>query len=571
MASGAAVSGVAIAGCIGGDDDDDDDDNGVDLVDPEEYQYDREHPDDEDRADHLHVTQQQERGEEFDPIISNDAYSSQVFSWVFDSMYTWDDGLNLEPQLAVDHPDVERDNTRFIYEIHDGVEFSDGTEMTAEDVEHSYIAPVLEQTDNAPSFSMIEASEIVDDYTVQIDLDSPYGPWQMQTHAVAVVSKENRLTDVDAYDEATPDMVEANPDELTQYVNEDYNQDPVGNTIGSGPFEFEEFTLNEEAVLTRRDDYWGEPHPHLEQVTFEAAEDPASRVSQMRAADTDVIAEIPDDDWSVLEDEEDVRLHMAESPTYMYMAFNCTPEADTSSPEVRRAVCQSFSMTDFVETHASNTAMPMTTPVPPIVNEVDGWGFPMDEWHEDLYPSYDPDSAEELLDEHAPDDFEPTIICPDGIRADLAERIATRLDEIGYGANVQQMDFGTLVESYTTGDPDDYEMYLLGWTGGPDPDFYLYSLFHEDSAGVTQGHFYEGSDNFHDNILDARNSGDIEERYDLYEEVLIEILEELPALPAFTLHNTMAAGSHVKDLHAHPSVQTNPRLVSDYGNVWTDN
>ncbi|ELY64287.1 ABC transporter substrate-binding protein, partial [Natronococcus jeotgali] len=283
----------------------------------------------------------------------------------------------------------------------------------------------------------------------------------------------------------------------------------------------------------------------------------------IRSANTDAIAGIPNDDWDVLEGEDGVQLHGAESPSYMYMAFNCNDGA-TTNPEVRRAVAHAFSMEEFIQENGENVTSPMYSPVPPVVNEV--WGFPEEEY-QDLLPEYDPDEAESLLNEHAPDGWEPTIITPEGIRAQLAERIATRLDEIGYGADVQVLDFATLVDTYVTGEADDYEMYLLGWTGGPDPDFYLYSLFHESQAGVNQGHFYEGSDGFHEDILAARQSADQEERYELYEPVIREIVEELPALPAFTQDNTMASRDYVQDLQAHPEVTNNPRVISDYANV----
>jgi len=132
---------------------------------------------------------------------------------------------------------------------------------------------------------------------------------------------------------------------------------------------------------------------------------------------------------------------------------------------------------------------------------------------------------------------------------------------------VQVLDFATLVDTYTSGNADDYQMYLLGWTGGPDPDYYLYPLFHESQAGTNQGHYYGGSDGFHDAIAEGRNSADQEARYDLYEPVIREIVEQLPALPAFTQDNTMASRDYVQDLQAHPEVTRNPTLVADYTNV----
>lgn len=510
LASGAAISAAAIAGCIGG--------SGSD-------------------GEVFHFTQEQSREEQFDPVISNDAYSFQVIQLVFDGLYEFDEGLELQPNLATGEPTVERDGTRYIFEIEEAAAFHNGDDVTAADVAHSFTAPVEEETENAAEYDMIESTEVVDDYQLQVDLgEEPYGPFELQTMGVTVVPESVRTDDRDAF-----------------------NTDPVG----SGPFTFAELQENEYVEIERWDDYWGDLDPNLERVRFEAHDDEAGRVSDIRSENTDAIAGIPNDDWDVLEGEDGVTLHSAESPTFMYMAFNCN-EGPTANADVRRGIAHSFSMSDFIESNGANVTSPMYSPIPPVVNEV--WGFPADEY-QDLLPDYDPDEAQSLLDEHAPDGFEPTIITPEGIRAQLAERIATRLDEIGYGADVQVLDFATLVDTYTTGSADDYQMYLLGWTGGPDPDFYLYSLFHESQEEINQGHFYEGSDGFHEDIAQARNSADQDERYDLYEPVIREIVEELPALPAFTQDNTMASRDYVQDLQAHPEVTRNPDLIAAHTNV----
>ncbi|WP_254864378.1 ABC transporter substrate-binding protein [Halovivax gelatinilyticus] len=510
LGSGAAISAAAIAGCFGGDDDDD---------------------------SFIHITQSQERDEDFDPVIANDAYSAQVYQLVYDGLYEFGEGLELEPNVATDFPDVENDGTRYLFEIHEGIEFHNGDELTASDVAHSFTAPVEEDTENASSYNMIEDIEIIDDHQLQVDLFDPYGPFELQTMAVTIVNEDVRTDDP-----------------------EDYNTNPVG----SGPYTWGDWSANEFAEVELWDDYWDDDlELNIDTVRFEAHADEAGRISDIDAGNTDVAMDIPNADWEDLDANDDVTVTGAESPTYMYMAFNCN-EGPTTNPEVRRAICHAFSMQDFIETHAEHVASPMYSPVPPVVNEV--WGFPEDEYR-DMLPEYDPDEAEALLDEHAPDDFEPTIIAPEGLRAQLAERIATRLDEIGYGADAQILSFDALVDTYVTGEYEDYAMYFLGWTGGPDPDYYLYPLFHESQEEVNQGHFYEGSDGFHDAIAEGRETADQDERYDIYEPVIREIVEELPALPAFTQDNTMAIGQYVDGLEAHPNVASNPNLASKHYDV----
>ncbi len=511
LGSGAAVSASLIAGCIGG-----------------------EGPGGGNR---FHFTQEQSREEQFDPVVSNDAYSFQVIQLIFDGLYEYGEGLELQPKLAAGEPTVERDGTRYIFELVEGATFHNGDEVTAGDVAHSFTAPVEEETENASEYDMIESTEVIDDYQLQVDLgEDPYGPFELATMGVTVVPESVRTEDREAF-----------------------NTDPVG----SGPFEFVELQENDHVDLERNDDYWDDLEPNIPEVRFVAHDDDAGRVSDIRAENTDVIAGVPNDDWDVLENENGITLHSAESPTFMYMAFNCN-EGPTTNPEVRRAIAHSFSMQDFIESNAGNVTSPMYSPVPPVVNEI--WGFPQDEYQE-MLPAYDPEQAQSLLDEHAPDGFTPTIITPEGIRAQLAELIATRLDEIGYGADVQVLDFATLVDTYTSGSADDYQMYLLGWTGGPDPDYYLYPLFHESQAGVNQGHYYSGSDGFHAAIAEGRNSAGQEERYDIYEPVIREIVEQVPVLPAFTQDNTMASRNYVSDLQAHPEVTRNPTLVAEYTNV----
>ena len=542
LATGAAVSAAAFAGCIGGNGEEQEATG--DILDPEEYDYDREEPDDEDaaRESTLVYTQELERDEDFDTVVSNDAYSVQVANLVFDSLYEFDYEYELQPKVAVDFPEVERDDTRYLYEIHEGIEFHNGDELTASDVAHSFTAPVEEETPNISTYDMIEEVEVIDDYQLQVDLEHPYGPWEMFNQSVSIVPEDVRTDDVEAFNE---------------------------NPVGSGPFEFADFEYGEYVELERFDDYWDEPQPYVQHIRFEDNVDDASRVSEILAGDTDAIGDVPNDDWETLEDEEDIRVHVAESPSVAYIYFNCNEGAGTADPNVRRAIAHAFSATEYVETYLNNAAMPLVTPTSRITNEL--WDFPLDEW-EELYPDYDPDLAQELLDEHAPDDWNPTFLAPDDERATLAERVATRLDEIGYDMQVQTMDFGAMLDQtiYSDGDPDDYEAYIVGWTGGPDPDQYLYPNFHESQESVNQGHFYEGSDDFHDNILEARESADHDEREALYIDVIEEILEELPALPVFTEHNSMATGEHIKDVHVHPQMQYNPNLVHDEANVWVD-
>lgn len=527
-----------LAGCIG--DDSDDDDGAVDPNGDDDGTGDDGGPSGPVEGGTLHVTQDTERAEEFDPIISRGAYSTQVWNNIYDRLYDYDDGIGLEPKVATAMPEIERDETRFIFEIRDGIEFHNGDPLTASDVAHSFIAPVEEETDNLPNFEMVEATEALDEHTVQVDLAYPSGFFMSDTMAVPIVPEEARTADREAF---------------------------IENPIGSGPYMWDDFEYNEYVEIVRNDDYWDEPKPLLDRIRYEAVSDGATRVAQMRAGDTDIMHGVPDADVPVLEDEPDVNVTMTESIGYHFLSFNCRDDAVTGNADVRRGVCHAFSIPDWVETAMPNIGIPHTDPFGSAINEE--WDFPADEW-EEMYPSYDPDLAQELIQENAPDDWNPTLITLPGPRANLAEEIVLRLGEIDVDAEVQVLDILPLIERVTEGDPDDYEMWMFGMAGSSDPDDYTYGLMHESRIGVTISPWYEGSEDFHDNMLAARQTVDRDVRRELYIEVVNEMLQEVPLLPAFDTLTAMASRNHVRDFNIHPNVFINPRLTSEYGNIWLE-
>ena len=530
LASGVAVSSAWLAGCLGDDDDElVDDDDGDDVgVDP-----------DDSELDHIHFTQQVEPDHDYDPVVVNDVYSSRIVNHVFDGLYEYGPATDLQPKLASGDPVVEDDGTTIIVELKDGPQFANGEPVTAEDVAHSFLAPVEEETDNQTTFDMINDATAIDELTVEFDLgDEPYGPFTSTTLAHNIVHRETRLDDTDAY-----------------------NEDPVG----SGPYELVDWTEGDFADIELRDDYWDMDNVdvHVGSARFVSVEDNAARTSRIRAGDTDVITGLPNEDLGLLREEDGVVTDTVPSISYFYAAFNCN-DGPTTNPDVRRGVSHSFSLEAFVDDVLGETAERMFHPIPGSVAEE--WDFPVSEW-QDATPEFDLDRASDLLSDNIEDGWEPEIISPpDDVREQLGERIAGRLREVegvDIDPSVTRLDWGPFLETYDTGDADDYAIYTLGWSGGPDPDDFMWPLFHESSAGVNQGHYYDNPE-FHDKIRQARFSPDFEERRELYIDVITEIVEQQVAIPAYNPVNSWAYLDELTDMQLHPVSSYKPRFAADY-------
>jgi len=88
-----------------------------------------------------------------------------------------------------------------------------------------------------------------------------------------------------------------------------------------------------------------------------------------------------------------------------------------------------------------------------------------------------------------PENFETTIYCPlDPRRVQLSATLATNLQENGINAQVQPLDWGPLLDLLYRSEADplgeDFEIYVMGWSGGPDPDNFIYYLFTTENATI---------------------------------------------------------------------------------------
>lgn len=148
----------------------------------------------------------------------------------------------------------------------------------------------------------------------------------------------------------------------------------------------------------------------------------------------------------------------------------------------------------------------------------------------------DVDRAAELLSEAGvPEDYNFRIIVPpDGLREQIGISVSNGLGEAGYDAEVRRYDWGTFLDSYTTGNEDDYNMYALGWLGGPDPESYACNLFYDGQIGATSGTYYE-NDELLDEIIEASRAGDIDERRELHESITPTLLADRVHLPSHGL------------------------------------
>src|SRR5690625_946373 len=171
---------------------------------------------------------------------------------------------------AAESLDISDDGTVIEFELKEGIQFHHGYgEMTAEDVKFSFERFIDEDNPSpyASDWGSLDHVEVTGTYSGRIILTEPYAPLLSSTlpwSPGSIISKA-------AYEER----------------GERFALDPVG----SGPYYWSQWNPNQELVLERFDDYYGEPpdfarlvivpvlDPQIAEFSFDAGELDATEVS----------------------------------------------------------------------------------------------------------------------------------------------------------------------------------------------------------------------------------------------------------------------------------------------------
>lgn len=88
-----------------------------------------------------------------DPARASDAGSAGVIAQLFETLTAFDDSLTVRPALAQSW-DIEDGGRRIVFRLRDGLSFSDGTPLTAEDVVRSWLR-LIDPNQPSPLVSLI--------------------------------------------------------------------------------------------------------------------------------------------------------------------------------------------------------------------------------------------------------------------------------------------------------------------------------------------------------------------------------------------------------------------------------
>lgn len=334
-------------------------------------------------------------------MSSSSAATREILFNIFEGLVKPDSDGNLVPAIAESYS-ANGSADQYTFKLRQGVKFHNGKELTAADVVYSLSrAAGLETGEPLVSdVAGIAAVTAADDRTIVIDLKKP--DTEFLAHITTAIIPEGH--------------------------------DPLSEVIGTGPFKFVSRVVQDNIVLEKFDEYWGEP-AHLDKVTLKIIENSETLVMSLRSGAVDMA----------------VRLNASQIPTLtnmnilegssnivqaLYLNNAVKPFDDV---RVRQALCYAIDKHQVIELASDGHGSALGSSMFPAFGK-----YFMPELTD--YYTPDLDKARELLAEAGyPDGFEFTITVPSSMKmhVDVAQAIENLLRPIGVTAHIDQVEWAT--------------------------------------------------------------------------------------------------------------------------------
>ena len=434
-----------------------------------------------------------------DPLLgTNDAQTNEATAQMFERLTYYRDDLTIGPLLATSWERLDP----YVWEftLREGVYFHDGSLFTAEAVKMS-LEWLLDEENASPRaniLDMIIDIEIIDDFTIQLTTEMPFGPL-----AGHLAHGAGSIASVASLEEAAAGG---------RTIGE--------NPVGTGPFIYYAREAGDHVRWVRNDNYWGDV-PNIDSLVFRTVPEPATRIAMIEAGEAHG-GRLDPRSAAIAQAIPGLDFFEVQSASVDYIGFNMQrPPLDNIY--VRQAITMAINKSDILMLIEGNGIEAVSTLAPHV------WGSPPTAQLNTL--DFDPEAAMALLEEQGlGDGFELTIWYNDGnaLRQGIAELVQHNLAQVGITVSIESIEWGAYLARTGAGEHD---MFILGWTTlTADADYGLFPLFHSSLLGEPGNRTFLEDAEVDRLLEEARGSTDENERLALYAELVQLIIDLAPTV-----------------------------------------
>lgn len=402
-----------------------------------------------------------------DPDQMYEVYGNLYTYACYDNLYAVKgDSTEPQPSVATGYT-VDESGLVYTFDLREDVTFSSGNALTSADVVFS-INRLMNLKGN-PSYNAanIAGVEADGDYKVKITLVDAEATGtllaKLSSNAFAILDSETVKANggLDSADASTADTA-------TEYLN--------SNSAGSGPYVLESWTMGEELVLVKNENYWGECG-NVDKFILKEISDPNSEIQMLESGDIDVALELSNDNKSqITSGDISVETTQTDTITFLFINDDESISGPLADEKVRQAISYAIDY-DGLKELCGDGAVAISS-----FETLDMGGYERESGYRDL------DKAKELLAEAGyPDGFDTTLTVGNVVNEGMAwsiigQTIQSDLAEIGINIEISTVEAAVLYDEYRNGQSSFIVMY---WS----PDYYDLS---NTALGFMPGNVYDG-------------------------------------------------------------------------------
>jgi oligopeptide transport system substrate-binding protein len=308
-----------------------------------------------------------------DPHKASGDWENRIIGDYIEGLVAEDAGAEPIPGQAESWT-VSDDGLVYTFKLRDGIQWSDGEPVTADDFvfsfqrlfnpktasDYAYLQYPIKNGSEIADGSVTDPSQLgvkaLDPRTVEITLEGPT-PYFLQA-----------LTHYTAYPV---------PKHLIDKLGDDWSK--AANVIGNGPYKIIEWVPGSYIKSVKSDTYYGAADVKIDEVNYYVQDDLAAAFNRYRAGEYDILTDLPFDQQQLVKDTIPNEGHFAPFLGIHYYVIN-QEKAPFNNPEIRKALSMSINREIIGPDIWGSGEPPAYGWVPPGTANYEGVASYMPEW-----------------------------------------------------------------------------------------------------------------------------------------------------------------------------------------------